>query len=357
MGLAGGILQEPGTRTTLTTVLNALSGKRTLAAPTTRVAAETLENLRNPVDNPRISFVVESNLLRRRAASQTFQRLLQHARLPAMTRWPLKALQFCLAVALFLPELGMARAAAQTQVDLELVIAVDVSLSMDLDEQRLQRDGYVAAFRDAEVHKAITSGPFGRIAVAYVEWAGHGTQQVVVPWTLVDGPQTAQALADRLENTPITRARMTSISSALDFSGGLFDTSGVRGIRRVVDVSGDGPNNSGRPVLHARDELVAKGIVINGLPILLKTPSGFFDIPDLDRYYTDCVIGGTGSFMIPIKERREFQTATRRKLLLEISALEPAARLIRVQDQPTRETSDCMVGERQWRRYLEGGPN
>ena len=112
---------------------------------------------------------------------------------------------------------------------------------------------------------------------------------------------------------------MTSISSALDFSGGLFDASGVRGIRRVVDVSGDGPNNSGRPVLPARDDLIAKGVIINGLPIMLKLATGYFDIPDLDRYYTDCVIGGPGAFMIPIKDRREFLTATRRKLLLEIS--------------------------------------
>ncbi|HJZ42941.1 MAG TPA: DUF1194 domain-containing protein [Hyphomicrobiaceae bacterium] len=275
-----------------------------------------------------------------------------------MTRLLLKVLQFCLVAGLlFWQGLGIAPALAQTQVDLELVIAVDVSLSMDLDEQRLQRDGYVAAFRDPEVHKAITSGAFGSIAVTYLEWAGPPIQQVVVPWTVIDGPQGAQALADRLESVPISRARMTSISSALDFSGGLFDTSGVKGIRRVIDISGDGPNNAGRPVTPARDELVAKGIVINGLPIMLKLASGYFDIADLDRYYADCVIGGTGSFMIPIKERREFKTATRRKLLLEISSLEPPARLIRVQGQPPEGGSDCFIGERQWRRYLEGGPN
>jgi hypothetical protein len=254
--------------------------------------------------------------------------------------------------------LAAATALAQTRVDLELVIAVDISLSMDLDEQRLQRDGYVAAFRDAEVHKAITSGAFGRIAVTYVEWAGSPSQRVVLPWTVIDGPQSARAVAGRLETAPISRARMTSISSALDFSGGLFDTSGVRGIRRVVDVSGDGPNNSGRPVTPARDDLLAKGIVINGLPVMLKLASGYFDISDLDRYYTDCVIGGPGSFMIPIKDRREFLTATRRKLLLEISALEPPARLIPVQGPPTRDASDCNIGEQQWRRFLEdGGPN
>jgi hypothetical protein len=248
------------------------------------------------------------------------------------------------------PDAALAQAAA----DLELVIAVDVSLSMDLDEQRLQRDGYVAAFRDPEVHKAITSGPHGRIAVTYMEWAGPPTQQVVVPWTKIDGPDAARAFADRLETVPISRARMTSISAALQFSGRLFENSGVKGIRRVIDVSGDGPNNSGVPVLPVRDELVAQGVVINGLPIMLKLASGFFDLADLDRYYSDCVIGGTGAFMIPIKEKSEFQTATRRKLLLEIAGLEPPPRLIRVQAAPAEEQVDCLIGERQWRRYMDG---
>lgn len=268
---------------------------------------------------------------------------------------PLRLLGFCL-LAAFLAATGLAqRALAQTAVDLELVIAVDVSLSMDLDEQRLQREGYVTAFRDPEVHKAITSGPHGRIVVTYLEWAGPPVQQVVVPWTLIDGPQAAEALADRLAALPISRARMTSISAALEFSARLFDTSGARGIRRVIDVSGDGPNNAGAPVLAVREEVLQKGIVINGLPIMLKAPTSFFDIPDLDRYYGDCVIGGTGAFMIPIKEPSEFRTATRRKLLLEIAGLEPPARVIRAQ---ATEPADCGVGERQWRRYLqEGVPN
>ncbi len=303
--------------------------------------------------------MVESNFPRCRRASRKVQRLLRHAIFPGTRRVVRKALQLCLGVA-FLVALGLGTAPviAQSRADLELVIAVDVSLSMDIDEQRLQRDGYVAAFRDPEVHKAIASGAFGRIAVTYVEWAGPPSQHVVLPWTVVDSPESAQAVAGRLEAAPITRARMTSISSALDFSGGLFDASGVRGIRRVVDVSGDGPNNSGRPVLPARDDLIAKGVIINGLPIMLKLATGYFDIADLDRYYTDCVIGGPGAFMVPIKDRREFLTATRRKLLLEISGLEPPARLIRVQGRPTRDPSDCNIGELQWRRFLEdGGPN
>ena len=262
-------------------------------------------------------------------------------------------LRFCLYAAALTLSLGLP-APAQTVVDLELVIAVDVSLSMDLDEQRLQREGYVAAFRDPEVHKAITSGPNGRIAVTYMEWAGQPTQEVVIPWTLIDGARAATAFADKLEAAKISRARMTSISAALQYSARLFETSNARGIRRVIDVSGDGPNNAGVPVAPMRDELVAKGIVINGLPIMLKMPQGFFDLADLDIYYADCVTGGTGSFVIPIKERSEFQTATRRKLLLEIAGHEHPPRLIRVQAGLQQGGSDCLIGEKQWHRYMDG---
>lgn len=247
-------------------------------------------------------------------------------------------------------------ARAQTVVDLELVIAVDVSLSMDLDEQRLQRDGYVAAFRDAEIIKAIVSGAHGRIAVTYVEWAGPASQSVVIPWTVIDGEKAARAFADRLEATPITRARLTSISSALKFSHDLFSSSGAKGIRRVIDISGDGPNNAGLPVLPARDEVVAGGIVINGLPIVFRLSAySAFDIPDLDRYYANCVIGGAGAFMVPVRDMVEFASAIRRKLLLEISGLTPPVQLIPVQN--ASEDYDCTSGEKQWQRYFERIPN
>jgi hypothetical protein len=266
----------------------------------------------------------------------------------------LKSLLFLLASGLWalLPQ-GVL---AQTVVDLELVLAVDVSLSMDMEEQRLQRDGYVQALRDPEVQKAVAAGPNGRIAVTYMEWAGPPSQAVIVPWTIIDSPAAAQAFADKLEAAPITRARMTSISAALTFSKSLLAGSGARGIRRVVDVSGDGPNNSGFPVTGIRDELINDGIVINGLPIVLKRSNSWsmFDLEHLDRYYTDCVIGGTGAFMIPIRDPSEFRTATRRKLLLEISGVDGPARVIRTQ---ATETMDCSVGERQWRRYLDGAPN
>jgi hypothetical protein len=248
-------------------------------------------------------------------------------------------------------------ALAQLLVDLELVLAVDVSLSMDLDEQRLQRDGYITAFRDGEVQKAITSGPHGRIAVTYMEWAGPSVQNVVVPWTIIDGSAAAQALADKLEAQPISRARMTSISQGLVFAAQLFDSSGVKGIRRVIDVSGDGPNNAGPLVTLVRDQVVAQGIAINGLPILLKKPASFFDIADLDVYYRECVIGGAGAFMIPVRERFEFKTATRRKLLLEIAGGDQPALLIPAQLREPVSGGDCTVGEQQWRRYLDTGPN
>lgn len=249
-------------------------------------------------------------------------------------------------------------AAAQTPVDLELVIAVDVSLSMDLDEQRLQRDGYVAAFRDGEIHKAITSGGHGRIAVIYMEWAGPVSQSVVVPWTIIDGAGAARAFADKLEAVQISRARLTSISAALKFSQELFATSAVKGLRRVIDVSGDGPNNAGEPVVPVRDELVASGIIINGLPILLHTAvTTAFDISDLDQYYGNCVIGGTGAFMVPVRQLAEFASAIRRKLLLEISGVEMPARITPAQSVSPPEGYDCLTGEKRWRWYFDRIPN
>jgi Protein of unknown function (DUF1194) len=241
---------------------------------------------------------------------------------------------------------------AQTRVDLELVLAVDVSFSMDLDEQRLQRDGYIEALRDPEVIRAIQSGQHRRIAITYIEWAGWTTQQIVLPWTIIDSAQSAEAVAVKLAEAPISRHRRTSVSGALDYSDRQFGTSGVIGERRVIDVSGDGPNNSGPPVGPMRDQIVAKGVVINGLPIVLKPggPGSMFDIANLDQYYAQCVIGGNGSFMIPIREKTEFATATRQKLLLEISGLEAPPTITRVQDPPKM---DCMVGEQLWRQYFD----
>ncbi|HRD78191.1 MAG TPA: DUF1194 domain-containing protein, partial [Hyphomicrobiaceae bacterium] len=220
---------------------------------------------------------------------------------------------------------GSAPPGSRIEVDLELVLAVDISYSMDPEEQRLQRDGYVLAFRDKALWAAIAGGKNQRIAVTYVEWAGPPIQSIILPWTLVDGPAAAEKVAALLSAQPISRGRMTSITGILEFSDALFGTAGFKGLRRTVDISGDGPNNAGGLVTTARDKLVAKGIVINGLPVMLKLgQSGFFDIVDLDEYYTECVIGGAGSFVIPIRSREEFVSATRQKLILEIAGVEPS---------------------------------
>lgn len=244
-------------------------------------------------------------------------------------------------------------AAEEQRVDLELVLAVDISLSMDYDEQRVQREGYAGAFRHPEVISAIrTGGGFGRIAVTYVEWAGVGTPRIVVPWTVVDGAETAEAFAARLDAAPLEHALRTSISTAIQFSAALFDDSGYRGLRRVIDVSGDGPNNQGIMVTDARDATIRQGIVINGLPVMLKqgNPAGFFDINDLDVYYEDCVIGGTGAFIVPVYEKAKFAAAIRRKLVLEIAGLEP--RLVPAQAANKAPRIDCLIGERLWQQYM-----
>jgi hypothetical protein len=257
-------------------------------------------------------------------------------------------------ICILLLVLGAIAARADTTVDLELVLAVDVSLSMDLEEQQLQRDGYVVALRDPQVLNAIQSGPHGRIAVTYVEWAGPFSQATILPWTVIDGPRSAEEVAAALAAAPISRHRMTSISSALAYAGRQFEDNPFAGVRRVIDVSGDGPNNSGPPVQGIRRELIVGGIVINGLPIIVRpSQSTFFDITYLDRYYAECVIGGPGSFMIPIRDKSEFATATRQKLLLEIAGREPPARFLPAQLVPEREEVDCLVGERLWQRYMD----
>ncbi|MGL4496247.1 MAG: DUF1194 domain-containing protein [Beijerinckiaceae bacterium] len=245
-------------------------------------------------------------------------------------------------------------------VDVELVIAVDISYSMDLEELALQREGYAQAFRSAEIKNAIANGQLGRIAVTYFDWADSHNQQVVVPWTVIANAEDAESFADKIAAQPIRRARRTSISGAIDFGVKQIKDSPFRGTRQVIDVSGDGPNNSGTPVAPARDAAVQAGITINGLPIVLKR-GGWGDIDSLDLYYEDCVIGGPRAFMVPIRSREEFLPAIRQKLLLEIADLQPprfglnthGARIEPAQARQTRP--DCMVGERQWRQRWEQG--
>ena len=192
-------------------------------------------------------------------------------------------------------------------VDVELVLAVDVSYSMDPEEQELQREGYIAAITSPEFMGALRQGMHAKVAMTYFEWAGSHHTQVIVPWRLIDNPETADGFAADIARAKYTRASRTSVSTALLFGASLFDSSGFRGMRRVIDVSGDGVNNNGPPVTVARDEVLAKGITINGLPIMLKRPmSSTMDVDNLDVYFEVCVIGGPGSFVIPIMERDQF---------------------------------------------------
>jgi hypothetical protein len=245
---------------------------------------------------------------------------------------------------------------AQTlpEVDLELLLAVDVSYSMDAEEQRVQRDGYVAALTSPPVLDAIRGGMVGRIALSYVEWAGSDEQRVVVPWTLVDGPETAAAFAGRLAGEPLRRAYRTSISSALLYGARMFETSGFQSMRRVIDVSGDGPNNQGPPIEAMRDELIDGGVVINGLPLMLKRPMiGVSDLGDLDVYYRDCVVGGPGAFVLPVRSVAQFPDAVRSKLVMEIAGPGPDLPVLpgapNVMSASSAPKVDCLAGEQLWR--------
>ena len=233
------------------------------------------------------------------------------------------------------------------RVDVELVIAVDVSYSMDPDEQRLQREGYVQALTSKEFMQALREGAHGKIAITYFEWAGQNDQKMLMPWRLIEGPESADAVASELANAPYRRASRTSISGGLLFAKPLFDHSGYRGTRRVIDVSGDGANNAGPLIVPTREEVLAAGITINGLPIMLKRPTpGTMDIENLDVYYEDCVTGGPGSFVIPIRERSQFIEATREKLVQEVAGHLPQERVKRASADKPRIS--CTIGEKMW---------
>jgi hypothetical protein len=231
------------------------------------------------------------------------------------------------ALALLLPAVlsatGHGAVAEDLPVDLELILAVDVSGSIDAEEARQQRQGYIAAIADEAVVQAIRANFHRRIAVAYLEWASADYQRVVIDWSLVEDRESAEAFAARLVAAPPRSARWTSISAAIDRAVPMFDGNGYAGDRLVIDVSGDGPNNRGRLVTAARDEAVARGIVINGLPILNDRPQPFA-LPTpvdmvLDRYYIENVIGGPGSFVIPAKDFTDFKAAILNKLIREIA--------------------------------------
>jgi len=236
---------------------------------------------------------------------------------------------------------------AAPTVDVELILAVDVSYSMDMDELAIQREGYAQAIISKEFLQALKSLPNGKISVTYFEWAASSDQKIIIPWRVIDGPETADAVANEIMKTPIRRASRTSISGAIYFAMPLFDENPYRGLRRVIDISGDGPNNNGAPVTGARDAALEKGITINGLPIMVKEPSySTMDIDNLDWYYEDCVIGGPGSFVVSIKDREKFKEAIRTKLLLEVAGRTPERKIVPVAEKEPRVP--CLIGEKIW---------
>ncbi|QDG78148.1 DUF1194 domain-containing protein [Labrenzia sp. PHM005] len=244
---------------------------------------------------------------------------------------------------------------AEELVDVALVLAVDVSRSMSPDEITLQRKGYAAAIADPAVVKAVKQGVHGRIALTMFEWANDGHAREIVPWTVIERLEHAQGFSDAVLADTTYGQRRTSISGAIRHASRLLLDVPYAADRFVIDISGDGPNNQGLTVTRARDIAVEAGFVINGLPLM--TTSGFgtqFNIPDLDEYYRRCVIGGPGSFMIPVNDWDQFPEAVRRKLVLEIGGRMPMKPPRVLPAQITfEEPYDCLIGEKIWRKLRE----
>ncbi|MGH7005005.1 MAG: DUF1194 domain-containing protein, partial [Alphaproteobacteria bacterium] len=217
--------------------------------------------------------------------------------------------------------LGAARADAPELVDLELVLAIDVSGSVDEEEAALQRQGYLKALVHPQVLQAISGGEKRRIGIVYIEWAGYHYQRIVADWSVVGDKASAEIFVTKIAAAPISTERWTSISGAIEFAMKRFDASPFKGPRRVIDISGDGRNNNGRDLAEVRREAIARGIIINGLPIVNDRPTRWGTPPerDLDIYYRDYVIGGPGAFYVVADGFDAFASAIRTKLVREIS--------------------------------------
>jgi hypothetical protein len=231
--------------------------------------------------------------------------------------------------ALAAPFLLSGRAArAQQPVDIELVLAVDVSRSVDEVEQEMQFKGYAAAFRDPKLIEGICAGPLGQIAVTLFTWSDWHIQELLIPWTRIDGRAGAHRVADALDAAPRRTWLYTSISGAMDYAANLFGQ-GYEGTRKVVDISGDGVSNSGRPVADARADALAKGIVMNGLAVVDRSPQPWAaGLPPLDDYYRDEVIGGPGAFLMVAEGFGAFESAVKRKIIREIASAPPHGPLV-----------------------------
>ena len=258
----------------------------------------------------------------------------------------------------------------EKEIDLELVLAVDVSMSMNPQEISLQRQGYLDAFSNEAVVEAILMTGSGRVAVTYMEWAGKEHVRFAVPWMLIDSHESAKRFVEALKGDTPSRVDRTSISNALTQAGAAFDANDWHGLRRIIDISGDGPNNEGERLPGIRDELVARGITINGLAVMVEGAPLGMGIDNLDEYYRHCVTGGSGSFVLSVRNWAHFARALELKLLQEITGttkpmwqwpeaewmlqpvpaqVVPQSRYSFAKDRPI----DCEIGERIWRRFME----
>jgi hypothetical protein len=218
---------------------------------------------------------------------------------------------------------------AEEPVDLLLVLASDVSRSVDTRKFQLQREGYAAALSNPRVIDAIRSGPHGRIAICFVEWSGVTSQKLVIDWTIVSDAASARKIGDQLIELPRTFADRTSIAAGMEFAMSQLERAPFRAVRRTIDVSGDGTNNSGRDVTLARDEVLAKGVTINGLVILSDRPMPWnpehTNPPGgLPNYFRNNVIGGPGAFVIVAENFESFGQAIVKKLIAEIADAGPS---------------------------------
>lgn len=211
--------------------------------------------------------------------------------------------------------------ASEFEVDLELILAVDISYSVDEDEARKQRNGYINALQSAEVVDAIRSGPHGRIAVIYVEWADSAMQRIVAPWTIIQSTADASAFAQKVHDAPFVQGHYTAIGSMVERALVLFELNRANGLRRVIDISGDGPQNQGADLETARQRAAGRGIVINGLPIISDAQDPWRPRVKvkIDNYYRNQVIAGPGAFVIPARDFDDFKKAVLRKMILEIA--------------------------------------
>jgi hypothetical protein len=250
-----------------------------------------------------------------------------------------------MAAAIAAPDLKSDATDSSPAVDVELVIATDVSYSMDPKALAAQREAYAEAIVSQAFLKAIAAGPNKKIAITYFEWSAFRDQRLLVPWRLIDGLESASAVAAEIAKTPVRRGSRTSISGAINFAIPLFEANPYRGLRRLIDITGDGPNNVGGPVTGARDAALAKGITINGLAIMAKQPT-VEDISDLDLYYEDCVSGGPGAFVVANKVEDEFKEAVRTKLIREITGPAQDQKIVPATAKQTRLS--CLIGEQMW---------